>query len=178
MTHGEEGKLMAFDEEYEESELWTSFVNGRCPSLNGKPKLLFIQSCRGVSLDFGIKQQSCMKDLKIIKEDTDAKRFTSAPSPVIASNADILVMHSTQKGFVSFRNRESGTCFIQAVCSELQSLQSEAAERDLMRILTKVNREISRLKTFYDGRFCKQMPSIQSSLTKIFLISLKDKIGI
>lgn len=51
MTHGSAtdienekiSKLYAYDEGYHETELWKPFLGDVCPTLRGKPKLIFIQ---------------------------------------------------------------------------------------------------------------------------------------
>ena len=45
LTHGEAGKLYAHDTAYEIKTIVESFAADRCPTLAGKPKLLFIQVC-------------------------------------------------------------------------------------------------------------------------------------
>lgn len=173
MTHGSDGKLSAFDGEFDENELMKSFVNGQCPSLNEKPKLFFIQSCRGEGYDFGIKHAISLNHLKIV-EDTDAKPFNNTPTIVIPSYADILVMHSTQRGFASFRNKENGSYFIQSLCSVLQNLKNSETKQDLMDMLTKVNREVSKYENHcQDSTICKQTSTIQSNLRKKFLFGSK-----
>lgn len=54
MTHGKSGKLAAFNTYYDVHELWSFFTEMDCPSLKGKPKLFFIQACRGTGVDKGL----------------------------------------------------------------------------------------------------------------------------
>lgn len=47
MSHGETGTLFARDKEYPVENLWSYFYGNNCVSLVNKPKLFFIQACRG-----------------------------------------------------------------------------------------------------------------------------------
>ncbi|XP_035784647.1 caspase-like [Anopheles albimanus] len=60
MTHGDADKLHAYDDSYLTKQLWKFFVD-ECPSLNGKPKLIFIQACRGNAIDAGVSVQNMEK---------------------------------------------------------------------------------------------------------------------
>lgn len=54
MSHGDSGTLCSYDDKYTVYELWSKFTKTKCPSLRGKPKLFFIQACRGDNVDSGI----------------------------------------------------------------------------------------------------------------------------
>ncbi|CAO1419814.1 unnamed protein product [Diamesa tonsa] len=115
MSHGmEDGRILAADNEYNVQELWENFIGNNCESLIGKPKLFFIQACRGSMVD---------------------------PDPifVIPNLADLLVMYSTAEDHYSFRNTTQGSWFIQALCEELKTNPN----KDLMWILTGVNRRVA-----------------------------------
>lgn len=61
LTHGSEGKLYGVDNESVPVKDLTQLFNGdQCPSLIGKPKIFFIQACRGQNVDGGVKYD--MKD--------------------------------------------------------------------------------------------------------------------
>uniref|UniRef100_T1GQM5 Caspase family p20 domain-containing protein n=1 Tax=Megaselia scalaris TaxID=36166 RepID=T1GQM5_MEGSC len=51
MSHGLEGKVYAKDMAYPVGRLWQPFLGDSCPSLINKPKLFFIQACRGDELE-------------------------------------------------------------------------------------------------------------------------------
>lgn len=49
LTHGDPGKLHAYDDYYDENKIWSPFLS--CRSLIGKPKLFIIQvNCKPTSL--------------------------------------------------------------------------------------------------------------------------------
>ncbi|XP_050098187.1 caspase-like [Anopheles aquasalis] len=60
MTHGHADKLEAYDDSYLTKQLWKFFVDD-CATLNGKPKLFFIQACRGNNHDSGVSVQNMEK---------------------------------------------------------------------------------------------------------------------
>nr|XP_022917837.1 caspase-like [Onthophagus taurus] len=152
MSHGEKGKLYARDTSYRIETLWTPFTN--CPTLIGKPKIFFIQACRGDKLDSG------------------HKIFVDSPQlATIPTIADILVMYSTFEGYYSFRSSSKGSWFIQRLCDELESRYGDNNDKDILQVLTLVNRQMA-LKDSSFNPFNKevhnkkQVGSIVSSLTR------------
>ncbi|PNF30631.1 hypothetical protein B7P43_G06128 [Cryptotermes secundus] len=156
LTHGErEGRLVPRDSGvfYNVEMLWKPFTADKCPSLAGKPKLFFIQACRGKKLDAGIK----------VKQRRSIEFDSSPPLCKIPTHADFLFAHSTMEGFYSFRNPDKGTWFIQSLCKELNSTDN------LLQILTRATRRVTQLESesntqqFHEQ---KQVPSITSMLTR------------
>uniref|UniRef100_A0A182RXU4 Caspase n=1 Tax=Anopheles funestus TaxID=62324 RepID=A0A182RXU4_ANOFN len=159
MTHGEEeNRLYANDKSYKVSKLWEPFVGDACPSLVGKPKLFFLQACRGTKLYTGSR----------------VKRMIMEPIPgpinyVIPAMADLLVMYSTCDGYYAWRNTDKGSWFIQSLSNELGV---NAYRLELLHILIAVSRRVTNLYqsnaprngTLYAK---KQMPCIVSMLTKL-----------
>ncbi|KAF1384381.1 hypothetical protein PFLUV_G00117740 [Perca fluviatilis] len=153
LSHGDEGVIFGTDGAEKLEELTKYFKGDRCKSLVGKPKLFFIQACRGAELDNGI--------------DTDSVDVqTSERIPV---EADFLYAYSTAPGYYSWRNATNGSWFMQALCEMLMRFRGEL---ELMQIMTRVNRKValhfessSNLPGF-SGK--KQIPCIVSMLTKDF----------
>ncbi|RLU23490.1 hypothetical protein DMN91_003695, partial [Ooceraea biroi] len=161
MSHGESGLLHSHDSLYPVDALWAPFTADRCSSLAGKPKLFFIQACRGTRLDKGVK----------IIHETDSKRTTYS----IPAYADIMVAYSTYDGFYSWRNPNAGSWFIQALCEELDL---HGRSRDLLSLMTFVNRRVAIEYQSYvpeNERYHakKQIPSVVSMLTR--LVYFPDK---
>uniref|UniRef100_A0A1L8DJA7 Putative caspase n=1 Tax=Nyssomyia neivai TaxID=330878 RepID=A0A1L8DJA7_9DIPT len=167
MTHGETGYLYALDDSYKIDELWHEFMGNKCASLIGKPKLFFVNACRGEKLDHGVVQRRLFTD----QVDSTAREVTYA----IPSVADILVMYSTFEGHYSWRNPENGSWFIEVLYEELKRY---GTERDLLTLLTGVNRRVAYeyqsnvpSNTKMDSK--KQQPSIVSMLNKILYFTPK-----
>ncbi|XP_018346795.1 PREDICTED: caspase-1-like [Trachymyrmex septentrionalis] len=164
MSHGESGLLHSADSIYPVDALWIPFTGDQCLSLAGKPKLFFIQACRGTQLDNGVTFFHATDSIK-----SDTLKYS------IPAYADILVAYSTYDGFFSWRNPDSGSWFIQALCEELDL---HGRSRDLLTIMTFVNRRVAIEYQSYvpqNEKFHakKQIPSIVSMLTR--LVYFPDK---
>jgi len=155
MTHGENGLLAPRDSHilYNVDLLWTPFTADNCPTLAGKPKLFFIQACRGKKIDNGIKAYK-----------GERSQFDSSPSSFkIPTHADFLIAYSSMEGFYSFRNKDTGSWFIQSLCKELN------ATDNLLQILTRATRRVTQLESDSDMiqfHEKKQVPSITTMLTR------------
>ncbi|XP_048509283.1 caspase-like isoform X2 [Athalia rosae] len=162
MSHGESGLLHSNDELYAVDKLWNYFTGDQCPTLAGKPKLFFIQACRGSRLDQGVR----------VSHETDSV----AASYSIPAYADIMVAYSTYDGFYSWRNPDAGSWFVQAICKEL-ALNGKS--RDLLTIMTFVNRRVALDFQSYvpqnDKMHAKkQIPSVVSMLTRLLRFDEKS----
>uniref|UniRef100_A0A8W7PJM0 Uncharacterized protein n=1 Tax=Anopheles coluzzii TaxID=1518534 RepID=A0A8W7PJM0_ANOCL len=162
MTHGQDGSLYAADKQYQIAELWEPFVGDACKTLIGKPKLFFVQACRGTKFDKGVKLT------KIATDTVDALSSSSQRTCVIPTMADVLVMYSAFDGHYSWRNPTNGSWFIQSLSIELNQ---HAHRKELLQLLTSVSRRVAYLyesnvpgNEQMDGK--KQMPCVVSMLTK------------
>uniref|UniRef100_A0A673LVE0 Caspase-3 n=1 Tax=Sinocyclocheilus rhinocerous TaxID=307959 RepID=A0A673LVE0_9TELE len=151
LSHGEDGRIFGTDDCIELKELFALFRGDCCKSLVGKPKLFFIQACRGSGLDAGIECDS--------ESEEETQRI-----PV---EADFLYVYSTAPGYYSWRNVANGSWFISSLC---EMLSKYSKQLEIMQIMTRVNHKValdfkscSNLPGF-DGM--KQIPCIVSMLTK------------
>ncbi|XP_049539170.1 caspase-1-like [Anopheles darlingi] len=159
MTHGAPGVLYAADGAYNVDELWNKFTGDSCKTLHGKPKLFFIQACRGVKLDSGVQY---------VEDTVDAIEMQPTSYFTVPTEPDFLVMFSTYDGHYSFRNPSNGSWFIQSLCTVLESY---GHKKELLRILTAVSENVAYNyisnvpdKDKFDKK--KQIPTIISTLTK------------
>lgn len=88
-------------------DLMCEFKIGRCPTLKKKPKLFFIQTCRG-----GLETPELPGDIVDAAFSPDSTLSRS----VCPQEADFLLAFSTAPGYVALRNPQSGSRFVQ-VCS-------------------------------------------------------------
>ncbi|XP_076022706.1 caspase-9 [Genypterus blacodes] len=153
----------------------TDYLNGQhCPSLQGKPKLFFIQACGGDERDTGFEVSpdeaqpsfggdddqtdaiptSSSSDSLSMSDEPDAR--ASLPTP-----SDILVSYSTYPGYVSWRDTQAGSWYVETLD---RVLEETATTDDLVTMLMVVNNDVSQnsAKGLY-----KQMPSSFNSLRKL-----------
>ncbi|XP_051277085.1 caspase-3 [Dicentrarchus labrax] len=156
LSHGDEGVIYGTDGAEKFENLTKHFKGDRCKSLVGKPKLFFVQACRGSQLDDGA----------LVETDSIVDEQTSERIPV---EADFLYAYSTAPGYYSWRNVSNGSWFMQALCAMLQRYSKQL---ELMQIMTRVNRNVAQQFESssdlpgFSGK--KQIPCIVSMLTKDF----------
>uniref|UniRef100_A0A2K5IT16 Caspase 7 n=1 Tax=Colobus angolensis palliatus TaxID=336983 RepID=A0A2K5IT16_COLAP len=156
LSHGEENVIYGKDGVTPIKDLTAHFRGDRCRTLLEKPKLFFIQACRGTELDDGIQADSGPIN------DTDAN-----PRYKIPVEADFLFAYSTVPGYYSWRSPGRGSWFVQALCS---ILEEHGKDLEIMQILTRVNDRVARHFESQSDDPCfhekKQIPCVVSMLTK------------
>ncbi|XP_053673133.1 caspase-like [Anopheles nili] len=157
LTHGEEGDYVyAYDCPYELSTIWSYFTAEKCPSLAGRPKIFFVQACRGNKLDNGVKVQ---KD--------GVGRYS------IPTHADFLFAYATIPGFMAFRNTTQGSWFINELCKEMQE---NGFKYDLVTLLTFVTQKVAyeheSVSNLPEYNMRKQTPCVVSMLTRLLLFNV------
>ncbi|XP_061132680.1 caspase-3-like [Syngnathus typhle] len=153
LSHGDEGVISGTDRDVMLENLAEPFKGHRCKTLVGKPKLFFIQACRGKKTDSGTGLQA-----DSVEEQRSGK---------IPVEADFLYAYSTAPGYFAWRNQQNGSWFMQALCEMLQRFKGEL---ELMHIMTRVNYKVA---THFESNSDhlgftgkKQIPCIVSMLTK------------
>lgn len=182
LSHGTEvshnrfpGAVYGVDGQHVPVQYITNYLNGQhCPSLQGKPKLFFIQACGGGERDTGFEVSpdevepsvggaddqtdaiptSSSSDSLSMSDEPDARATLPTPS-------DILVSYSTFPGYVSWRDPQLGSWYVETLDS---ILEENAATDDLVTMLMMVNHEVSQnsAKGLY-----KQMPGSFNFLRKL-----------
>lgn len=156
-------------------QIITNYLNGQnCPSLQGKPKLFFLQACGGGEKDVGFEvspdevepsmggyddqtdaiPMSSSSDSLSTSDETDARATLPTPS-------DILVSYSTFPGYVSWRDTKAGSWYVETLD---RVLEMNAATDDLVTMLMMVNDEVSQISA--KGLY-KQMPGSFNFLRKL-----------
>uniref|UniRef100_A0A4W5Q902 Caspase 7, apoptosis-related cysteine peptidase n=1 Tax=Hucho hucho TaxID=62062 RepID=A0A4W5Q902_9TELE len=154
LSHGEEGMIYGTDGAMPIKSMTSLFRGDMCKSLVGKPKLFFIQACRGSEFDDGIQTDSGETVCALVK-------CVCASVPIGESDA------ATLPGYYSWRNPGRGSWFVQALCNVLNEFGKQL---EIMQILTRVNYMVATSFESWseDPRFSekKQIPCVVSMLTK------------
>ncbi|XP_056124136.1 caspase-9 [Rhinichthys klamathensis goyatoka] len=153
----------------------TNYLNGQnCPSLQSKPKLFFIQACGGGEKDTGfeVSPDEVEPSLGGIDDEMDAIPMSSSSDSLSTSDepdaratlptpSDILVSYSTFPGYVSWRDTEAGSWYVDNLD---QVLEENVASDDLVTMLMMVNDAVSQISA--KGLY-KQMPGSFNFLRKL-----------
>ena len=161
LTHGGSQGLHGCDgEPVKIRDIKSKFTAANCPGLAGKPKLFFIQACRGSDEDRGYKQRD---NIPRMEPGISCAEF-------IPIEADFLTAYATPDGYISWRDTEQGSEYIQALT---QVIRDYRTDMDIQRILTKVNEVVSEKVIPAEGKNgkehnYKQIPEPSSTLRKLF----------
>ncbi|XP_039308891.1 caspase-1 [Solenopsis invicta] len=175
LTHGlDDDRLVAKDTEYKFDELWKPFTADKCVTLAGKPKLFFIQACRGKKADRGVLLKNCMV-VAVQQSGRLPFQKDTVLCYAIPTHADFLLAQSTVQGFSAWRDPLKGTWYIQCLCDVLDEY---GTEMDLMSMLTitarKVATDFASVHVDDDLHNKKQIPSVTSMLTRLVYFPQKS----
>ena len=157
LTHGGKGgSLYGVDGRLVKVETLTKlFTGGKCPSLVGKPKLFFIQACRGKKHDAAVKGSEETDILQQTKETADGLKEVFLPS-----QSDFLLSFAVE-GYASWRQAEYGSWYVKDLA---EVFTKNAAKEHLLDMLTMVNDKVSKRSASKDGN--KQTSSVKTQLQK------------
>ncbi|RUS82190.1 hypothetical protein EGW08_010072, partial [Elysia chlorotica] len=205
-THGGEGRTDAQTTEdfistsgtkIKTSVILQMFIDEKCPTLVGKPRLFFLQACRGYLLDSGQEVQISSALERTVNLHTGTAQGPTRPmtrqdgagSPVemgiplqevkirpVPCYKDFLVMYATPPGYFAFRNPDNGSRFINCLYQVMSNVDpSLNLTRCLTRVVAAVAMETSYCPVNAPSRHNKkQTPVIYSMLTKdLFLLNRK-----
>lgn len=171
LSHGEKDTIYGTDGAIELQEIFQFFKGHNCKSLAGKPKLFFIQACRGQQFDQGVNLNT-----------TDAKRtfddaFEQNKEIKVPNEADFLLSYSTVPGYYSWRNSTNGSWYIQGLVHVLDKMGTTT---EIQKLLTKLNRLVAYSDKYMSNTKdpsmtgMKQVLSFTSMLTKDLYFTPKD----
>ncbi|XP_060596493.1 caspase-7-like [Ruditapes philippinarum] len=157
LSHGESNEIHGIDGVMKLSTIFELFHASRCKGLAGKPKLFFIQSCRGEAFDDGVHLNVA-----------DAQGYVQQEPEVeltIPDEADFLISYSTVDGYYSWRNAKNGSWYIQAL---VRVLDECGTLLEIQKLLTRVHKLVANEFESKERsrKRRKQIPSFISRLTK------------
>lgn len=122
LSHGEDnGTVFASDGMYRvDHDILYPLAADKCPLLAGKPKLIFVQACQGKSTDPGI-------DIRRRHTSQD-----SASTYKIPNFSDFLIFQASFWDHFSFRSSDSGSWFIQALCTKIEESSKDDSLQDTL----------------------------------------------
>ena len=146
MSHGHENIIEMCDPVSATVDIWDDvirrFNNKHCRALMGKPKIFFIQCCRGDLYDFGVPRTepdcgSLSSGLQ--QSNTGAPTKPYQPPVTIKLEPefkDILLCYATIPGYVANRATDTGTWYTRTLC---EVFMNDAHNTELKKLLDKVN---------------------------------------
>jgi len=127
LSHGEDnGTIFASDYPFRvDHDILFQLAADKSPNLAGKPKLVFVQACQGQETDAGSN----------VTERDRRRRHTSQDSTStykIPNYADFLIFQASFWDHYSFRSSETGSWFIQSLCSSIDQSGKDEALFDIL----------------------------------------------
>ena len=174
LSHGDKNVIFAKDAPYFPDTLLSPFSDSSCPSLAGKPKLFFIQACRGRKSDPGYdlnnpETVSITNPVGKVFLPPDYDNYDNDCTLFSADlQKDFLVMFATMPGHYAFKNNR-GSWFIRSLCEELLE---KSACLHLLQILNFVCQKVA--FTYLSRNVAdpsihkkKQIPCVLNGLSKL-----------
>lgn len=162
LSHGLEGQIYGVDGVLVSIPDLLALFNGYvAKDLVGKPKLFFIQACRGNDFDHGtdMTDGAHIPREYLVKRTTEVETFVEPET--LPAEADMLVAYSTVPGYVSWSNLQKGSWFVQAI---VDVFNAYAHEDDVVSMLVRVNGKVAREFETFNRK--KQIPAPVIMLTK------------
>lgn len=168
-VYGSDGEIVGVE------EITAIFNRHNCPALTGKPKLFFIQACRGekrAQHSIPVRMDQVGRNLPRYRRNgttaLDAGKETNSnvvPLPLLVE-PDIFVAQATKPGYVSFRDELNGSWFIQDL---VYVFKCSAHEMEINDLFTLVTRHVSKRVTQEEGDGpggAMQVPDTTCSLSR------------
>ena len=106
LSHGFNNNFLTYDkQEVGVSEIISPFKDEKCPVLAGKPKIVFLNFCRGNTNEL---------NTSVLQSDDF--------NPGVENTAfkDTIIHFASQKNFTALRDTGKGTLFVQSICKVLE----------------------------------------------------------
>ena len=141
MSHGDEGHIYGFEgKKVSVNELIVYFSDQNCPNLKDKPKLFIIQACRN-----NVSSKPPTREPDNVSQKSPLMRLMSldlsSDSVKRNSRADMLIAYSTASGNKSYRNKKTGSIFIQNLIDVFNKKSDTTSVTDMLIEINRLLRE-------------------------------------
>lgn len=166
LSHGVDGAIYGTDSQLVKlQDIFVILDNAHCPQLQNKPKMFFIQACRGVEADRGVDQRDGRDQASSPScEQSDAGKENGKVR--LPTQSDMICAYACLQGTVSLRNTKRGSWFIQDLT---EVFSKHAKDTHVADMLVKVNAYIKKREGHAPGTEfdrCKEMSEYCSTLCK------------
>lgn len=157
MSHGDENGIFGSDGNivHLHDDVYTLFNNEKCPALQGKPKIFFLQACRGTMDDNGTKRIVC--DTRDVAPAPG--ECLNLPTPTcaqrVATWSDMFFVYATIRNYTAYRNEVIGSWLLSAVYAVFSK---HAYALHLDELMHRVQDQVLQ-RSSHDG--CKQTPEVK-----------------
>uniref|UniRef100_L7LWQ9 Putative caspase-2 n=1 Tax=Rhipicephalus pulchellus TaxID=72859 RepID=L7LWQ9_RHIPC len=138
MSHGKKDTIDDIDGEQVHlyDDVFTLFNNENCPALQGKPKLFFIQACRGTKDDSGTGA-AVFDTADAGPIPADVPQSSSARQERLATWSDMYFAFATIPGYKALKNSAIGSWFLADVYSVFSQHAATMHLESMMRLVQK-----------------------------------------
>lgn len=157
MSHGSHKDIIydVMGECVDTEELIAMFNNVNCPALQGKPKLFFIQACRGEKYDSGTSGAVDTADAATLPEEmASVKLSAESAKKRVPTVSDMFIAYATLRGHVSHKNEVIGSWFLSTV---FRVFCDQAWNTHLDKMMRRVTDEMKK-RVSHDG--CHQTTNV------------------
>uniref|UniRef100_A0A8D1VD69 Caspase-2 n=1 Tax=Sus scrofa TaxID=9823 RepID=A0A8D1VD69_PIG len=149
LSHGVEGGVYGVDGKLLQlQEVFQLFDNANCPSLQNKPKMFFIQACRGDETDRGVDQQDGKNHARSPEcEESDAGKEELLKMR-LPTRSDMICGYACLRGTAAMRNTKRGSWYIEALT---QVFSERACDMHVADMLVRVNALIKEREGYAPG---------------------------
>ncbi|XP_047550476.1 caspase-2 isoform X3 [Lutra lutra] len=167
LSHGVEGGIYGVDGKLLQlQEVFRLFDNASCPNLQNKPKMFFIQACRGDETDRGVDQRDGKHHTGSSEcEESDASKEEMLKTR-LPTRSDMICGYACLRGTAAMRNTKRGSWYIEALT---QVFSERACDMHVADMLVKVNALIKEREGYAPGtefHRCKEMSEYCSTLCR------------
>ena len=173
MSHGKSGEVFCSDGNTIPFQTLDDMFSN-CETLSGKPKLFFIQACRGDGEDEGMSNaaNTTISSYELpspnqVDSPIDAVKKSASKVP---THADFLYAFSTVDKYVSYRHEALGSYYVRGL---VEAFRERADYDHLLDILTVVNQKVSNMEANMPSvenkneiKIFKQIPEVKHTLRK------------